>query len=248
MALSKLTIVLGIVLPILLGIGIVVIVYFTTREKFDDNGGGGSSGGGGGGDSGGGGADPEIPNNPFIFAYNTNVINTRVGTAINIVPETFKIESDSMDVKPPLPDGLTIDETTGVISGTPTTFTELAVTYEVTASFEGELLASAHITMEVLDLFPNFEYLGFPAAGYHVTNGAIVAFFATMVGDTPAPQVQHWTKDGMFDWGGVTFDEENGRIFGVADTTGPGFDNIVNITVTNGSSETQEFHMRFFTN
>ena len=238
MALSKVNLALAIVLPILLLIGIIVIVYLSTKEEFDND----SSGTGG--DTGGGSLDPEIPNNPFIFAYDTNVVKTRVGSAITISPEALKVEPQSMDVKPPLPDGLTIVETTGVISGTPTNFAESAVTYEVTASSGGDILGSATVTIEVLDVFPNFEYLGFPPEGLHMTNGMVVNFPATMIDNKQEPEVQHWTRNNGFIGEGIVFYEETGQIAGTF-AAGIGFDNIINIQVINGSGETQEFHMRF---
>ncbi|MBX5461864.1 MAG: putative Ig domain-containing protein [Steroidobacteraceae bacterium] len=97
---------------------------------------GGDSGSNGGADSGssgdGGGSTTPPPAAPSGLAY-TSPVHATVGVAIDSLSPTVTGSVSSYSVSPALPAGLTLDTTTGVISGTPTAKAAEA-TYTITAT------------------------------------------------------------------------------------------------------------------
>src|SRR5690606_38673634 len=96
---------------------------------------GGGGGGGGGGGAGGGTPPPPPPAAPSGLSYSSPLTATE-GPAINALNPTVTGTVTSYSVNPALPAGLTLNTTTGVISGTPTEPTAKA-TYVVTATNSG---------------------------------------------------------------------------------------------------------------
>jgi uncharacterized protein (TIGR03118 family) len=89
----------------------------------------------GGGDDQGGGNPPPPPPAPTGLTY-TSPVTTNVGTAMTVLTPTVTGTVASYAVAPALPAGVTLNTTSGAISGTPTTVTAQA-TYTVTATNAG---------------------------------------------------------------------------------------------------------------
>ena len=132
---------------------------------------------------------------PAALSYQTPNVYT-VGTAITDLTPTVTGNVTSYTVSPALPDGLSIDALTGVISGTPSTVTPEAA-YTVTATNSGgsvsfdvvitvdEPLASAEFAADRFAVYPNpfsdrieitgmtgsFEYSLFSADGKQIKQG-----------------------------------------------------------------------------
>jgi len=85
---------------------------------------------------------------PTLLSYSSNLATYTKGTPITQnVPASSGGAAASYSVTPVLPAGLTLDPTTGVISGTPTTVT-LSATYTITAAnTNGSTTASVSITV-----------------------------------------------------------------------------------------------------
>ena len=80
--------------------------------------------------------DPVGPSAPSNLSYTPSTISGTVGTAISSLTPTVTGTVDTYSVDPALPDGLSIDAGSGVISGTPTAVAASA-TYTVTAENAG---------------------------------------------------------------------------------------------------------------
>ena len=80
--------------------------------------------------------DPAGPSAPSNLSYTPSTISGTVGTAISSLTPTVTGTVDTYSVDPALPDGLSIDAGSGVISGTPTAVAASA-TYTVTAENAG---------------------------------------------------------------------------------------------------------------
>lgn len=103
---------------------------------------------------GGGGGDTTAVQAPSSLTYTTNAATYTVGMAINAnSPSSSGGTVTSYSVSPALPAGLTIDASTGVISGTPTTITATA-NYNVTASNSGGS-TTATLSITVNDIAPS---------------------------------------------------------------------------------------------
>jgi len=85
-----------------------------------------------GGGGGGGGASAPPQSAPSGLSYSTPVV-LNVGAQATPISPTVTGSVSTYSISPALPDGLTINSSTGVISGTPTG-TSAATSYEVTAS------------------------------------------------------------------------------------------------------------------
>lgn len=96
------------------------------------SGGSGSSGGGGGGGSGGGGSGGGGTSPPTGLSYRSPV-TVAIDSAIEPLTPTVTGNVSSYSVNLPLPTGLVLNATTGVISGTPASPVE-QTTYTITAS------------------------------------------------------------------------------------------------------------------
>jgi len=134
--------------------------------------------------------DTEIPpNNP--------VVNS--GT-----PESF-------EVAPALPDGLDLDATTGVISGTPSEVSA-AADYEVTATFGGGLSDSTTINIEVRNPF-----IRYPFADVRLEVGQVIAgVLPEIVGPAPTSfEIEPDLPAELF------LDTDTGELFGTAFESSP---------------------------
>jgi hypothetical protein len=80
---------------------------------------------------------------PPTLAY-ASPVTVRVGAALTPVVPTVSGNIDTLSIQPALPDGLTFDPASGIVSGTPTR-ERVAVTYSITASNAG-----AHTTADLV--------------------------------------------------------------------------------------------------
>src|ERR1035438_4315892 len=95
---------------------------------------GGGSGGGGGGGSGGGGSTLSSPAPTNLSYPNNNSASFVSGTSVNISPASISGTTPiTYSISPALPTGLTINSSTGVISGT-LTVVQPATNYTITAT------------------------------------------------------------------------------------------------------------------
>ena len=94
---------------------------------------------------------------PSALTYSPNTFTLTKGTAMTTVtPTTTGGTVTSWSVSPSLPTGLSLDSTTGAISGTPSAVTSSA-SYTVTASNTGGS-DTATVTIVVNDIAPNIGY------------------------------------------------------------------------------------------
>jgi hypothetical protein len=94
---------------------------------------------------------------PPTLTYASPVTAT-VGAALAPVVPTLSGDADTISIKPALPDGLTLDSATGIVSGTPSR-ERVAVAYTVTAGNSGGAYTQADLVLAV----------GPPPAGTAVT-------------------------------------------------------------------------------
>ncbi len=178
------------------------------------------------------------PNNPAEFPvasidrYDLNPVTYIVDTPIDPNAPTVSNGSPlSFEVAPPLPDGLALDPTSGVIQGTPTVITA-AADYTVTARFTGNKTATKVVTIEVrgpyveytpgkrtlmlnADLGGGFgpDYYGPPPAGFTIS--------------PPLPE-------------GLIFDAPSGYIYGTPTAYSPVTTNVVTASYTGYPDSTTE--------
>lgn len=135
----------------------------------------------------------------------------RVGATLALkVPITLTPEAvggTTFSVRPPLPNDLVLDESTGVISGTPTETTELR-TYEIVSRNVGGQIVS-NISFEVTLIPPSSLSYSLPAGGMHT--GKQVALQPEVVG-----YVEEWFILPVLP-AGLTFDTSSGHISGAAE-------------------------------
>jgi Putative Ig domain len=94
---------------------------------------------------------------PPTLTYASPVTAT-MGAALPPLVPTLSGDADTLSIKPALPDGLTFDPATGIVSGTPSR-ARFAVTYVITASNSGGVSTTADLVLTV----------GPPPAGTAVT-------------------------------------------------------------------------------
>ena len=106
------------------------------------------------------------PTAPSNLSYTPATVSGTVGTAINSLTPRVTGTVDTYSVDPALPDGLSIDASSGVISGTPTAVAA-SDTYTVTAANEGgSTTATVTVTVNSADT-PQEQYL----ASYGLVKG-----------------------------------------------------------------------------
>ena len=94
---------------------------------------------------------------PPTLTY-TSPVTATMGVALPPLVPTLSGDADTLSIKPALPDGLTFDPATGIVSGTPSR-ERVAVTYTITASNSGGAYTTADLVLAV----------GPPPAGTAVT-------------------------------------------------------------------------------
>ena len=146
-------------------------------------------GGGGGGGSGGGGNAVEAMSAPHDLKYSvgTGEVATRYGP----YPPTVTGPVTGYSVSPALPAGLTLDPTSGVISGTP--LAASSGTYVVTASNEAGA-ATAALTLLVLVPPTALTYTS-PMTG--TVGAALTPVVPTLTGDADQFAVEPMLPDGL---------------------------------------------------
>ncbi len=164
-------------------------------------------------------ATPTIAYTGSPFAYTS-------GTAITALTPTLNdANPTSFAVSPALPAGLTLNTTTGAISGTPTAVL-LATSYTVTVTYPGSVTATTTISIAVAAA-PTIAYNGSP---FTYTHGTAIATLtpvttgATPTGYTVAPALP----------AGLTLNPSTGVISGTPTTATAATDYVVTAAYAGG--------------
>lgn len=142
----------------LLAMGLCVLTTFTA-----------CGGGGGGGSSvgGGGGSNAPTASAPSALSYSSPQTLT-IGSAANLVPSVTGTPT-SYSIAPPLPAGLSLNSSTGVVSGTPTS-TAAQATYTITASNSG---GSTTFALDLEVSSPTGVFIDTIVEGLSFTSGSL---------------------------------------------------------------------------
>ena len=168
----------------------------------------------------------DIP--PFSLSYSGSPFTLTNGTAMTAATPTLSGGAVvSWSITPALPAGLSLDNNTGEISGTPTV-TSPSATYTITANNSGGS-ATATVTITINDQVPSsIVYSGSP---FTLTKGT------TMVADTPASQggsVDSWSISPALP-AGLVFNTSTGEISGTPTSITPSANYTITATNTGGS-------------
>ncbi|MGO9829122.1 MAG: beta strand repeat-containing protein, partial [Myxococcaceae bacterium] len=166
---------------------------------------------------------------PSNLTYSANPAVYNVGTAIPPnTPSNSGGKVVSYSVAPPLPAGLSLSPTTGIISGTPTTITSLA-SYTVTATNTGGM-TMASVTITVNDAPPsNLKYSANPAVytvGTAIANNTPTSSGGKVVSYSVAPALP----------AGLSLSTTTGIISGTPTTVTAAAAYVVTATNTGGST------------
>jgi len=133
---------------------------------------------------------------PAALIYPTTAINATIGQAISIDTPTVTGTTPTFSVSPSLPTGLSLNVSTGVISGTPTTAVAQA-TYTVTASnSDGSTTAALSITVNAAVIAP--AALIYPTTAINATIGQAISIDTpTVTGTTPTFSVSPSLPTGL---------------------------------------------------
>ena len=144
---------------------------------------------------------------PSALTYSPNTFTLTKGTAMTTVtPTASGGPVTSWSVSPSLPSGLSLDSSTGAISGTPSAVTSSA-TYTITASNTGGS-TTADVTIEVNDVAPSS--LAYRPASFSLTKGtAMTTVTPTSSGGT----VTSWSVSPSLP-AGLSLDSSTGAISG----------------------------------
>ena len=136
-------------------------------------------------------------------------------------------------VSPSLPNGLSIDSSTGEISGTPTVLSSTPVTYTITATNSGGS-ASTTIDITINDIPPSsITYSGSP---YTYTKSQFT--FAVHSPTANGGPVTSWSISPLLP-SGMSFDTSTGEISGVPTIISPTTTYTITATNSGGSDTTQ---------
>ena len=167
---------------------------------------------------------------PSSVIYTPNSFTLGKDSAMtSVTPTASGGAITSWSISPTLPAGLSLDSSTGTISGTPTSITSSA-TYTVTASNSGGS-ATATVTIEVTDAAPSSIVYN-PSSATLTKNVAMTTNTPTVGGGT----VVSWTISPALP-AGLTFDTSTGAISGTP--TAVSNSTAYTVTATNaGGSDT----------
>ena len=165
---------------------------------------------------------------PSSLAYSPNTFTLTKGTAMTAVTPTANGGTiTSWSVSPSLPSGLSIDSSTGEISGTPTAVVSSA-SYTITASNSGGS-DTASVAIVVNDIAPSS--ITYSPNSHTLTKGtAMTTVTPTFSGGTPTS----WTISPSLP-AGLVIDSSNGAISGTPTAVTPSATYTVTATNTGGS-------------
>jgi hypothetical protein len=179
---------------------------------------------------GGGSSTPPPPPPPAVAAPSAlsygATPNYTLGTAITALNPTVTGTVTSYSIAPVLPAGLSINATTGGISGTPTAM-QAATTHTITATNSGGS-ATATIVVTVVDVVPS---IGYPQASYTFTSEHAIS---PLVPASMAGGVVTWSIDQALP-AGLSFSTATGQITGMATVTSAATTYRVTATNSGGS-------------
>jgi hypothetical protein len=174
-------------------------------------------------------ATVQITVKALSLSYSPSTITATVGQAIAAATPTVNGNISSYTVAPALPSGLTLNSTTGIISGTPTTVAAQA-TYVVTASnASGSTTASLQITVN--PAAPSS--LAYPQTTINAAVGKTIApDFPSFAGSVTSFSVSPGLPAGL------KFDPSSGAIFGTPTAITPQATYTVTVSNAGGSATT----------
>ena len=165
---------------------------------------------------------------PSAITYSPSSFTLTKGTAMTAVtPTTSGGPVTSWSVSPSLPAGLSLDTSTGVVSGTPTAITALA-TYTVTATNTGGS-DTATLTIEVNDVAPSS--ITYSPTSFTLTKGTAMT---TVTPTTSGGPVTSWSVSPSLP-AGLSLDTSTGAISGIPTAVTASSSYTVTATNTGGS-------------
>jgi hypothetical protein len=157
--------------------------------------------------------------------YPTPNVFTVGQTITNIIPSLTAV-ADSFSIEPSLPNGLSFDTTTGVISGTPTAI-QSATSYEVTATNSGGS-TSFTLSIAVIDVTPSS--LSYTTPNVFTVDTAITSLTPTVLGENLVFSIAPSLPNGL------SFDITTGEISGTPTAIQSATDYEVTATNSGGST------------
>ena len=172
----------------------------------------------------------DIP--PATITYNPNAFVETRGTAmVSVTPSTTGGAVVSWSIDPALPNGLSLDTSTGEISGTPTVISELT-TYTITATNTGGSL-DVTVDITVNDIIPSS--ITYSSSSYVGTKDTSMTTGAPTVGGGP---VVTWSVSPSLP-NGLSIDSSTGEISGTpTDLSTTPVTYTITATNTGGSAST----------
>uniref|UniRef100_UPI0035AEB830 putative Ig domain-containing protein n=1 Tax=Flavobacterium sp. TaxID=239 RepID=UPI0035AEB830 len=162
---------------------------------------------------------------PNGLSYSTPNIFTVNQTIADLVP-TVTGENLTFSIDPSLPNGLSFDTSTGIISGTPTEIQDVT-DYEVTATNSGGS-TSFVLSIEIIDVAPNS--LSYSTPNVFTVNQTITDLTPTVTGENLVYSIVPSLPNGL------SFDTETGIISGTPTEIQDATDYEVTVTNSGGST------------